>query len=258
MLVYRHVLLMVLACSMIIITLALVLSLLSFWLVFGLILVNLGILIGGSFRICSGLYLNVLCRGAKTEKNITLTFDDGPTPGVTPQVLDILKEHKITACFFVIGQNIEGNEAILERILAEGHIIGNHSYSHTNNYGFLKSKSVKQDLIKNAALIENQTGKKVNLIRPPFGVTNPNIAKAVRSLEYTSVGWSIRSLDVVHKNTHKTTNRVVKRLIPGGIVLFHDNHEGIFTILENVIDQARKASYKIIPLDEMLNIKTYK
>ena len=250
--------LMILLCSLIMITLGWASAFLNIWFVLILILINVAAIFAGSLYVCSELYLKMLCHGKTTKNTITLTFDDGPDAAVTPRVLDILKEHDIKAGFFIIGKNIEGNEHILERIVAEGHIIGNHSYSHSNKYGFYSSKKLKNDLHKNAILVEKIIGEKVKLFRPPFGVTNPNIAKAVRSLDYTSVGWNIRSLDGVNKNTLKTSNRVINRLNPGGIVLFHDNHTGIFTILEDVLKKIHKANYKIIPLDEMLNIKPYK
>ena len=249
--------LMILVCSLIMIALAWTFSFLSFWFVLILILLNIGAIFAGSFIVCSGLYLKAHCYGRLSQKAIAITFDDGPDAVVTPRVLDILKEHGIKASFFLIGKNIEGNEHILKRMIAEGHIIGNHSFTHPVKFGFYSSKKVREDLHKNAGLIEKISGKKVNLFRPPFGVTNPNIAKAVRSLDYSAIGWNIRSLDGVNNNTLYTTNRVIKRLNPGGIILFHDNHEGIFTILEKVIKKTKNAGYTIIPLEEMLNIKTY-
>ncbi|MEN8225159.1 MAG: polysaccharide deacetylase family protein [Bacteroidota bacterium] len=258
MLSYRKVFLFTLLGSLVIITLGWASSLLEPWLVFLLILVNLGMLIYGSFYVCSGLYLNVKCGGNKGQKSISITFDDGPDPLITPRVLDLLEEYELKATFFLIGKNIPGNEHLVKRMLDEGHIIGNHSYSHSNYFGFLRSEKVIKDLKKNELLIETICKKKTNLFRPPFGVTNPNIAKAVRSLDYTAIGWNIRSLDGIKKNSAKTTKRVMKRLKPGGIILFHDNHAGIFTILEQLIEKTQKEGYSIVSLDEILNLKTYK
>ena len=258
MLAYRNVVLLILIGSLIIIIGGWVFTFLTIWLVLPLILINLAALFTGSFIIDSGLYMKVYCSGNPSEKNIAITFDDGPDPLVTPQVLDFLKEHNIKAGFFLTGKNIAGNESILKRIAEEGHVVGNHSFSHTNNFGFFSTKRLIKDLKSNDTLIENVTGKKVNLFRPPFGITNPNIAKAVRSLDYFAVGWNIRSLDTVCKNNNKIIKRINKRLKPGALVLFHDNHEGILTVLKGVVEKVDDAGYRITSPDELLNINAYK
>jgi len=172
--------------------------------------------------------------------------------------LDILKTHNIKAGFFLIGQNIEKNREIVIRTLGEGHIVGSHSWSHRRSFGFRSSRKVLEDLRKNELLIENTCGKKVNLFRPPFGVTNPNIAKAARLLDYTVIGWSIRSLDTIGNSNEKTIRRVIRRLKPGSVILFHDNHEGIAPILEAVITKAVEEGYEFVSPEVLLNIKAYK
>lgn len=258
MLAYRNVVLLILLCSLIIVIAGWVFSFLTIWLVLPLILIDLFTLFAGSFIIDSGLYLKVFCSGNPAEKSIAITFDDGPDPLITPQLLDILKEHSIKAGFFLTGKNITGNENVVKRIAEEGHVMGNHSFSHSSRFGFFSKKKLINDLNMNASLIEKISGKKVNFFRPPFGVTNPNIAKAVRSLDYFAIGWNIRSYDTVCKNDEKIIKRVVKRFKPGGIILFHDNHKGILLILKSVIEKADEAGYSIISPDELLNINAYK
>jgi len=258
MLTYKHVVLILLVGSVIIISLVWLLAFLSVWIVLALILLNLAVLFGGSLCVCSGLYLHAHCKGADDKKQITITFDDGPNTDVTPGVLDILKTHNIKAGFFLIGQNIEKNREIVIRTLGEGHIVGSHSWSHRRSFGFRSSRKVLEDLRKNELLIENTCGKKVNLFRPPFGVTNPNIAKAARLLDYTVIGWSIRSLDTIGNSNEKTIRRVIRRLKPGSVILFHDNHEGIAPILEAVITKAVEEGYEFVSPEVLLNIKAYK
>jgi peptidoglycan/xylan/chitin deacetylase (PgdA/CDA1 family) len=212
----------------------------------------------GSFCVCSGLYIKTYCRGNTSEKKLALTFDDGPHATITLEVLDILKAHHIKAGFFLIGENIERNEDIVRRIPQEGHILGNHSYSHSNYFGFRGTKCVTADLRKNEALIEGISGKKPGLFRPPFGVTNPNIARAARLLDYRVVGWDIRSLDTVSRHNDRTIKRVIKRLKPGAMILFHDNHERIVPILEGVIKKAIEEEYEFVSPDVLLNLKAYK
>lgn len=258
MLNYRNALLTILLGSMLIIVLGWMLSWLSVWLVTLLLLINLGWIIAASFLVCSSVYIPVRCSGPNDKNYLALTFDDGPHPVFTPAVLDILKKHEIKAGFFVVGKNIAGNEDLLRRIDEEGHCIGSHSYVHTNNYGFLSAKKIIADLQKNEKAIEVVTGKKILMFRPPFGVTNPNIARAVRYLKYTAVGWNIRSLDTVIKDPGKVSARISGKLGAGSIILLHDSHERIVPILEKVILDAHEKGFNFVSPDRLLNIKTYR
>ena len=233
---------------------------LSYLTVLVIILVSLGIsiLVLGAFDICFGLYIKTYCRGKSEEKILSLSFDDGPHPQYTSAVLDLLKEYNIKSGFFVVGHRIEKSPELVRRIIAEGHIVGNHSFAHTNKYAFRRWKKLIEDLKKNEDLISTLANKKVNLFRPPFVVTNPNIAAAARFLEYTIVGWSIRSLDTMGKPAEKIIKRVVSRFRPGGLILLHDTHEDIAPILKKVIDEALKQGYTFVSPDVLLNLKAYK
>ncbi|HSG67405.1 MAG TPA: polysaccharide deacetylase family protein, partial [Bacteroidales bacterium] len=136
MLTFRNMLIMILAGSMIIIAAGWIFGWLGNWLVLGLVSLNLGMIITGSFFVCSGLYIKVYCAASTNEKVLALTFDDGPRPEHTPAVLDLLAKYGIKAAFFVVGNNIKGNESILKRTSEDGHLIGNHSFVHANNFGF--------------------------------------------------------------------------------------------------------------------------
>ncbi len=258
MLAYRKIFLLILIFSVLIIVLAWEFSFLNTWLILLLILVDIVVLLAGSFCVCSGLYIQALCSGRADTKKVSITFDDGPDKIITPRVLDLLKRYDIKACFFLVGKNIEGNEEILKRMINEGHIIGNHSYSHKKYFGFLGTGKVKEDLLKNEELIERVTGKRVAFFRPPFGVSNPNIARAARLFDYTVLGWSIRSFDTVSRNNDKTIKRVFRRLKPGGMILFHDNHECIIPILEEVINRTMEDGYDFVSPDVLLNVKAYR
>ena len=156
----------------------------------------LSFLVYASYSIQSGIYLRSFCKKRTTEKVVALTFDDGPDPIQTPKVLKVLKEYQATACFFCIGHKIKGNEALLKSMVTEGHLIGNHSYSHSGLFPLYGLSKMKKDLQTCQCELERVTSQPVTLFRPPFGVTNPTIAKAVRQLGYTSIGWSIRTLDL--------------------------------------------------------------
>ena len=258
MLSYRKWVLIILIGSMIIIALGWINDFLMAELVLILLLVNLGLLFTGSIFICSGLYITALCRGKALKKAVAISFDDGPHPAYTNKILDILSKYDVKAGFFLTGKKIIGNESVVRKIVEEGHTIGNHSYSHAYHYGFLSTKSVRRDLQQNNHLIKEITGKDCQLFRPPFGVTNPHIAKAVRSLGYTLVGWSIRSLDTLGRKPEKTISRIERKLKSGSLILLHDNLENAPVILEKVILLAREKGFDILPPDELLELGAYK
>ena len=223
-----------------------------------LALVVIAILAWGSFNICSGLYIKAHCRGKGNNKRIALSFDDGPDPVITPQVVGLLKEKGIKAGFFLVGAKLEDNPEMLEKILSDGHVVGNHSYFHTNIFGFKSKNRVLKELQKTEALIHHSSGKRIKLFRPPFGVTNPNIAGAARILDYEVIGWSIRSLDTMAKRKEKTIKRVKRRLKPGSLILFHDTHADIIPILEEVIKYASEKGFEFVSPDVLLNTEPYK
>jgi len=227
-------------------------------LIFILGIVVVALLAWGSFNICSGMYIKALCRGSRNEKKIALSFDDGPHSEITPQVLELLRNYDIKAGFFLVGNQLEANKELLKTILDEGHIVGNHSYSHKNSYGFFGSQKVLKDLQNTEALIFHASGKRTRLFRPPFGVSNPNIAWAARKLDYIIVGWSIRSLDTMGRRKEKTIKRVNSRLKAGSLILFHDTHPDIIPILEAVIKHAVEKGYEFVSPDVLLNIEPYK
>ncbi len=177
------------------------------------------ILFFGSKNICSQFYTKVKC-SSEDKSKLHLTFDDGPHPETTPEILKILKKYNQKAVFFCIGKNIEQYPEIVKQIVNEGHAIGNHSYSHSYYFDFFATTKVIAELEKTNQLIKELTGKDCKIFRPPYGVTNPNIAKAVKNLNMQVIGWSIRSLDTV-----KDKKQVLKRLQKakaGDIILFHD------------------------------------
>ena len=186
----------------------------------------------GSKNICLQFYVKTKCSDFKESKTY-LTFDDGPHPEITPQILDILKKYNQKATFFCIGKNIEQYPEISKQIHDEGHTIGNHSFSHSFYFDFFRTKKVIAELEKTNTLIKNITGKECKIFRPPYGVTNPNIAKAVKKLNLQLIGWKIRSLDTV-KNK-KTVLKRLEKAKPGDIILFHDTKKHTPEILDEFL-----------------------
>lgn len=218
--------------------------------------VRFGILVIGSFFISLNFHVKAHCGNPlETKKIITLTFDDGPNENTLP-VLDVLKKHNVKATFFCIGKNIEKHPEILKRIVDEGHIVGNHSYSHSNVFDFYRKDRVIGEIQKTDALIESISGKKVQLFRPPYGVTNPSIRRALEVTKHKVIGWNIRSLDGILKDEKIIFARIRNRIAPGGIVLLHDTAHSV-KILERLMLYLEENEYKVVSIEELLNIKAY-
>ncbi len=220
-------------------------------LVLGSLLI-LSFLVYASYSIRSGIYLRSFCRKRTVEKIVALTFDDGPDPIQTPKVLQTLKEQQATACFFCIGRKIEGNEKLLQQIVTEGHLIGNHSFTHSGLFPLYRLSRMKKDLQTCQSELERVTSQPVTLFRPPFGVTNPTIAKAVRQLGYTSIGWDIRTLDTQQPTPDKVLNRIRKGLKPGSIILLHDRIPDSGQLVKQILDLLKEQGYTVVRLDELL------
>jgi peptidoglycan/xylan/chitin deacetylase (PgdA/CDA1 family) len=188
---------------------------------------------------------------------VALTFDDGPLTAFTPQILDILQKAQAPAAFFCIGNRIAGQEALLKRIDAEGHVIGNHSFSHHFWFDLFPASKMLAELQQVDNTIEQVTGKRPRLFRPPYGVTNPNVRRAVNRGNYTAVGWNIRSLDTVAKRADELMNRILSRLQPGGVILMHDSIPLTVEILPALIAHIREQGYTIKRIDQLLNIPAY-
>jgi peptidoglycan-N-acetylglucosamine deacetylase len=227
----------------------------ALWIILPLTVIYLLILVVGSVRISSGFYLQVLCKGTVKEKVVALTFDDGPDPVITPRVLEILEKHQIPATFFVIGRKAKNQEDLIRLIISKGHNIGNHSFSHHFLFDLFKRKNMEQDLVKAEMIIKDLSGKKPLLFRPPYGVTNPVLAKVVKRLGYQVIGWSIRSFDTTKKDAQKVTKRVIKGLHPGAVILMHDAQAVAPKALENIIIKAKEQGYRFVGLDEIFGIE---
>jgi peptidoglycan/xylan/chitin deacetylase (PgdA/CDA1 family) len=244
-----------------------------YWLIPLLIAYSL-VLFYGSYYIGSNFYIRVICAepGAPAAKQmaakqltakqpavkqIALTFDDGPAGEHTAGILQVLKEQGVEAAFFCIGQRIPGREALLRQAHEEGHVIGNHSYSHHLWFDLFSAGRMTADLGEADKAIQGAIGLKPRFFRPPYGVTNPNLARAIGRGGYIPIGWNIRSLDTVNKDETKLLRRVTGALKPGAIILFHDTSKATLSILPEVIRRARAGGYVFARLDKMVNIAPY-
>lgn len=212
----------------------------------------------GSFQIKWNYHLKSLNHNYKTSKNyISITFDDGPNPNFTPKVLKLLKEYNAKATFFLIGKKAEEHPEIVRQIINEGHTVGSHSFSHSKNFGFFSTKKVTAELNQNIALLKEISGKEVKLFRPPFGVTNPNIKKALKRTGQFSIGWSKRSLDTTNLSEVKVLDRIISNLRKGDIILLHDSSAKTIAVLEQLLLTLPQHKLQSVPVDRLLEIEAY-
>ena len=188
----------------------------------------------------------------RAEKTITakvaLTFDDGPHPVYTPQLLDGLKERGVHVTFFVVGKNSLGNDALLKRMETEGHLIGNHTYSHVK-LSELDIARACAEVEKTNALICEVTGKEPEFIRPPFGEWK----KAMEcSFEMIPVLWDVDPLDWTTKNTALVVERVLKDTKQGDIILLHDYYQSSVDAALEIVDALTERGYKFVTVDELI------
>jgi peptidoglycan/xylan/chitin deacetylase (PgdA/CDA1 family) len=175
--------------------------------------------------------------GRKTRNRVLLTFDDGPHPESTPVALQLLKKHNARAIFFVVGARIERAPHLLQRILDEGHALGNHSFAHPND-GEPPLGSYVKDLVKCQEHVEKLTGKKPEFFRPPLGIFSFKSFVAPKLLGLTTVLWSVDAHDWGLKSEDEArhaSERLAETLSASrrrnDIVLMHDDHPHIGTVL---------------------------
>ncbi len=182
------------------------------------------------------------------EKKIALTFDDGPHPHYTAQLLDGLKERGVPATFFVTGEHAELHPEVIRRMHEEGHLIGNHTYSHIqlseNN-----KEEFKNQLIKTNEIIKNITGEEVQYVRPPYGTWDKKFEK---ELNMFPVLWTIDPLDWCSTNVAGIREKVVSKAKENGIILMHDYYPSTITAALEVVDELEKQGYEFVTVEEIL------
>ena len=212
----------------------------------------------GSFQIRWNYHLRSLNHNHQISENyISITFDDGPHPEFTPKVLSLLKEYNAKATFFLIGKNAEMHPNFVHQILNEGHTVGNHSYSHSKNFGFFSAEKVAAELRQTNSILKKITGKEVKLFRPPFGVTNPNIKHALKKTGHLSIGWNKRSFDTTNLSEKRILRRITSNLKKGDIILLHDSSAKTVAVLEQLLLTLQPHKLQSVPVNRLLEIEAY-
>ena len=212
-----------------------------------------------------GFWGPVRFRGAAGTRRVAITFDDGPTPGTTDVILDILRDAGVKATFFVIGANVIRHAHLLRHMHAEGHLIANHSFSHSH-FGVLRKRPYWIEEIARADdEIEAAIGLRPALYRPPVGVKTWHTFAAMRQTGHTMVTWSRRAID----GLPTTPQRIMRRFQhvgDGEILLLHDGVEprapyadrsATIAALPRLLERLRADRLAPVRLDELLDVAGY-
>lgn len=190
------------------------------------------------------------CHVAGSE--IAITFDDGPHPKLTPMLLDMLKERGIKATFFLVGKNAADYPEIVQRIVAEGHEVANHSWSHPQ-LTKLGADALNAEITQTNNAIHQATGIKTTIMRPPYGATNASITKRLNEeFGLTVIMWSVDPLDWKIRNSAHVTKYITENTTPGAIILAHDIHPTTVEAMPAVLDTLTAKGYKFVTVSELI------
>ena len=203
-------------------------------------------------------YGHVYCRNSSNAKKIALTFDDGPHPRYTEEILQILEEYEITATFFIIGVNAEHYPEELQKIVRAGCEIGNHTYSHPK-LRHLEPESIRNELQQCENVLYRLTGTLPRVFRPPEGLLSENLWNGLQATDYSVVLWSIDTLDWAMTPSTEISNNVINNLRGGDIILMHDYVSGGNTTcdaLRLIIPTLLEKGYEFVTVSELIGKAT--
>jgi peptidoglycan-N-acetylglucosamine deacetylase len=185
---------------------------------------------------------------------IAMTFDDGPHATLTPKLLDLLAQKKIKATFFVLGENAQRHPEILKRAVAEGHEIGNHSWSHPN-LAKLSNEALRSQLQRTDDVIAQATGSHPKIMRPPYGELTPKQRQWVNSeFGYKVILWDVDPLDWKEPGPSIVAQRIIHETKPGSIMLSHDIHAQTITAMPATFDALVAKGFRFVTVSELLSL----
>lgn len=206
-----------------------------------------------SIAVYAERYTDVIYRKKNSQMKIALTFDDGPHPKYTPEILDILAEYDIKATFFMVGQNVELYPGIVKRVVSEGHDIGNHTYTHCH-LSNTDSSIVIQEIDLCEQSIYELCEYRTKFFRPPEGVLPETIRQYALDEDYSVILWSVDTYDWAHADISDITQNIKKNIVPGDIILMHDYVPNSITpqALKIIIPMLLEMGYQFVPVSELL------
>ncbi len=183
---------------------------------------------------------------------VALTFDDGPSPALTPRVLDILNRYGAKGTFFVVGRSVSRNSNILARAVAEGHEVGAHTWSHIKMTASGTQRVISEMDRTNAAIL-SATGVMPKIMRPPYGAVNSHLVSLMKSrYGMSTIMWDVDTRDWQHPGVSVVTQRAVGRARPGSIILLHDIHESTLHAVEGIVSGLQARGFKIVTVSELM------
>ncbi|MGI6484840.1 MAG: polysaccharide deacetylase family protein [Tepidanaerobacteraceae bacterium] len=199
----------------------------------------------------------------KDEKIVALTFDDGPDDTYTPPILDVLKAKGVRATFFIIGKRAEGYSEVMQRIVDESHLLGNHSWSHPDIMKLPLDK-MKEEVLKTDEKLKSyykDTKCYKKLFRSPYGSIDPKRVEFLGDLGYKIISWNVDSLDWKGLSAEEVKTNVLENVTNNSIILQHsaggqgEDLSGTVEALPEIIDVLKKEGYKFVTVDELLSDK---
>lgn len=205
------------------------------------------------------MFADAVVRGPEGTRGVALTFDDGPDPETTREVLDVLDRRGVKATFFVIGAKAAKHPELVEEMIERGHEVGVHSFAHDRLFSLRGARRVRADLERAVRTLEDITKTRPVLFRPPIGHTNPTIARVADELDLVVVGWTVAARDgIARAKPEDVVARVDRGLEDGAIVAMHDAAErggrkpaGV-TALPAVLDAIEAKNLTVVPLSELI------
>lgn len=244
-------------------------SLFPFWsalgLAFGIMGITLLLLSLPVLRPRSNFYGPSLSRGRKEEDAVALSFDDGPDPRYTPQVLEILEQEKIQAIFFVVGERAARYPELIRAIVSRGHLLGNHSYSHGPGFHFRLKNFYREEITRFDKTIQSIVGLRCRFFRPPQGFRTPLLSDVLKETRLVNIAWTSRGYDTVRKEKDRIFESVAKTLGPGSLILLHDggglggleDRQATLDVLPRIIHEGRQRGLHFQRLDRFFREAPY-
>lgn len=189
-----------------------------------------------------------LMEQSQAHPEVALTFDDGPSPKYTPLLLDGLKERNVRATFFLLGKNVKENQELVQRMQAEGHLLGNHTYNHVQ-LNKIPETTARQEILKTNNEIYEATGKYPEYMRPPYGAWKKNMELCIEMLP---VFWDIDTLDWKSQNVDAILKAAGEEPEDGSIILMHDEYQTSVEAALLLIDRLKEKGYEFVTVDELI------
>jgi peptidoglycan-N-acetylglucosamine deacetylase len=220
------------------------------------VMAGLGILVGLGVAFPQMSFFGpFICRSQSPRRQVALTFDDGPDARSTPALLDLLRREGVLATFFCIGKHVAAERELASRISREGHLLGNHTFNHSNLTNFFGPGRLRNELQTTQEAVAAAAGTAPTCFRPPMGLSNPFVFYVAKKLGLSVIGWTIRSLDTRITDPQRVTRRVAGQLAPGAIILLHDGNipaERLVLTVKSLLAKLREHGYEVVRLDKLL------